>query len=241
MMTSHLRILVCLSALGMVLTAAPVLAQSITGLAQVSDGDSLMVAGHRIRLIGIDAPELSQTCSTQGTAWACGERARRVLEDLVKDQSVHCRTQGFDQYERSLAVCSTEFLSLNEAMVELGWALAYTQFSADYVEAQSRAKDRMAGIWASTFTPPWEYRTANASQEQKNEQETPALRPARRSSSAEARHTGGCTIKGNRSRRGEWIYHLPGMPYYDVTRPEEIFCSEAEAQAAGYRRAIVRQ
>jgi hypothetical protein len=30
------------------------------------------------------------------------------------------------------------------------------------------------------------------------------------------------------------------MPYYDQTRPEEIFCTEAEARAAGYRRAIVR-
>jgi hypothetical protein len=49
-------------------------------------------------------------------------------------------------------------------------------------------------------------------------------------------------IKGNRSRRGEWIYHLPSMPYYGYgqTRAEDIFCSEAEAQAAGYQRARVR-
>ena len=51
---------------------------------------------------------------------------------------------------------------------------------------------------------------------------------------------GRCAIKGNRSRRGDWIYHLPGMPYYEATRAEEIFCTEAQAQAAGYRRAIVR-
>ena len=237
MMRSHLRIIACLSALAMALTAAPVLAQSITGQAQISDGDSLVVAGHRIRLVGIDAPELSQTCSTNEAAWACGERAKRVLEDLVKDQDVHCRIQGFDQYERSLAVCSTEFLSLNEAMVELGWALAYTQFSAEYLEAQSRAKDRAAGIWASTIIPPWEHRTAHASKEQKTGVQAPAMRDQ----PVKAPHTGGCTIKGNRNRKGEWIYHLPGMPYYDVTRPEEIFCSEAEARAAGYRRAIVRK
>jgi hypothetical protein len=29
-----------------------------------------------------------------------------------------------------------------------------------------------------------------------------------------------CLIKGNHSRRGDWIYHLPGMPYYDDTRAE---------------------
>lgn len=69
-------------------------------------------------------------------------------------------------------------------------------------------------------------------------------RAAARSRTRQPRQTysspSGCVIKGNRSRRGEWIYHLPGMPYYDVTRPEEMFCSEREAQAAGYRRAIVR-
>lgn len=50
-----------------------------------------------------------------------------------------------------------------------------------------------------------------------------------------------CNIKGNRDRRGQWIYHVPAMPYYDQTRAEDIFCNEAEAQAAGYRRAIVHR
>jgi hypothetical protein len=47
-------------------------------------------------------------------------------------------------------------------------------------------------------------------------------------------------IKGNRNRKGQWICHLPGMPCHGRTRPEEVFCTEAEARAAGYRRAIVR-
>jgi hypothetical protein len=49
-----------------------------------------------------------------------------------------------------------------------------------------------------------------------------------------------CRIKGNRNRKGQWIYHLPGMPYYEQTRAEDMFCTEAQARAAGYRRAIVR-
>jgi hypothetical protein len=52
--------------------------------------------------------------------------------------------------------------------------------------------------------------------------------------------TGKCVIKGNRGLHG-WIYHVPGMPYYAETRAEEVFCSEAAARAAGYRRAIVRR
>ena len=55
------------------------------------------------------------------------------------------------------------------------------------------------------------------------------------SSGWQARASGNCSIKGNRNRKGQWIYHVPGMPYYDRTRPEEIFCTEAEAGAAGKR------
>lgn len=52
-----------------------------------------------------------------------------------------------------------------------------------------------------------------------------------------------CNIKGNISYYGgERIYHVPGQEYYSATRisllkGERWFCSEAEAQAAGWRRA----
>jgi hypothetical protein len=50
-----------------------------------------------------------------------------------------------------------------------------------------------------------------------------------------------CNIKGNISTTGERIYHVPGQKYYDRTiinprAGERWFCSEAEAQAAGWRR-----
>jgi len=49
-------------------------------------------------------------------------------------------------------------------------------------------------------------------------------RPAR-----ERRYTNafGCAIKGNHSRYGDYIYHLPGQKYYDGTRPEALFCTES--------------
>ncbi len=51
-----------------------------------------------------------------------------------------------------------------------------------------------------------------------------------------------CLIKGNISRSGERIYHVPGGRWYDATRidprkGERWFCTEAEARAAGWRRA----
>jgi hypothetical protein len=51
----------------------------------------------------------------------------------------------------------------------------------------------------------------------------------------------GCKIKGNISRNGERIYHVPGMRDYERTRineraGERWFCTEDEARAAGWRR-----
>jgi hypothetical protein len=56
----------------------------------------------------------------------------------------------------------------------------------------------------------------------------------------------GCGIKGNISAStGERIYHMPGQRYYFATRinwwsrDERWFCSEADARAAGWRKARV--
>ncbi|MDZ5471877.1 hypothetical protein SM124_08960 [Bacillus sp. 31A1R] len=47
-----------------------------------------------------------------------------------------------------------------------------------------------------------------------------------------------CTpnIKGNISSSGEKIYHVPSGAFYDRTEAEKMFCSEAEARAAGFRK-----
>lgn len=210
-------------------------AQIISGDAHVMDGDSLNVSGTEVRLFGIDAPELDQTCDRDGAIWRCGEMAKAQLAKLVAGQQVECRGQGVDQYRRVLAVCSVRHGEINRIMVEQGWALAYRQFSDAYAAPELRAKAGRLGLWTSTFAVPGEYRQARLP--------VPAQRAATRSqdSGRTYRSAFGCAIKGNRNRRGEWIYHLPGMPYYDQTRPEELFCTEAEAQAAGYRRAIVRR
>ncbi|SDN62288.1 hypothetical protein [Bacillus sp. OK048] len=52
-----------------------------------------------------------------------------------------------------------------------------------------------------------------------------------------------CDIKGNISyNTGEKIYHLPEDQYYDVTEinqsGEKWFCSEEEAEEAGFRRSL---
>ena len=215
--------------------AMPALAQQVSGPAAVIDGDSLTVGGRPVRLFGIDAPEGKQSCERGGAAWACGEEAASQLRALAGTHAVHCEGQGVDQYARLLAVCSANGFELNQAMVEAGWATAFRRYSEAYVGAELRARTAKLGIWSSTFDPPEAWRLA--------QEPTPRFEAPVRSVAPRAQGSGqfvGCVIKGNRNRKGQWIYHLPGFPYYNATRAEEMFCSEAEAQAAGYRRAIVR-
>lgn len=208
-------------------------AQSIAGNAAASDGDSLIVDGQKVRLFGIDAPELSQTCQRDGEAWACGKAAQQQLAALVMTSPVQCRRVSTDHYGRVVAVCHAGSEDLNRAMVENGWAIAYREYSLDYEREETQAKIHGLGIWSSTFQRPSDFRQVH-----EPKSAPPDKGPARPRQPNGADLTG-CVIKGNRNRRGQWIYHLPGMPYYAVTRPEEIFCAEAEALAAGYRRAIV--
>ena len=222
--------------------ATPALAAPpVAGLARAKDGDSLMVGTQEVRLFGVDAPEFDQSCKRNGAAYSCGAEAADRLSRLVTGKQVHCTSMGTDQHDRVLGRCSVGALDVNRAMVAGGHAVAYRRYSTDYVSAEETAKANRRGIWAGTFEMPSDYRHEGATQSPARTQASRA--PVRRAPQVgRARGqamSGKCVIKGNRGVNG-WIYHVPGMPYYGPTRAEEIFCSEAAARAAGYRRAIVR-
>ncbi|MGI9382299.1 MAG: thermonuclease family protein [Methyloligellaceae bacterium] len=76
---------------------------SITGKAEIVDGDTLIVGGVRIRLYGIDAPEAGQKCKrNNGKTWACGKAAIEALTTLVEGKEVSCESKGQDDYDRVL-------------------------------------------------------------------------------------------------------------------------------------------
>ena len=209
-----------------------------SGAARAKDGDSMMVGNKEVRLFGIDAPELNQTCQRGAQDWPCGAAAKDLLNSLVRDKLVYCSQAGMDRFDRVLARCVSGTTDLNQAMVANGYAVAFRRYSSEYVSAEASAKANKRGLWSTTFEMPSDYRHAGSGVERKP---APVPKAARASSGDWAgRAKANCDIKGNRNRKGQWIYHVPGMPYYERTRPEEIFCSEAEARAAGYRRAIVR-
>jgi len=81
-------------------------APAIIGKAWVIDGDTVVISGTHIRLEGIDAPEMEQTCTdADGNPWPCGRIAMRELRAFVRRGDLTCDKRAMDRYKRVLAVC----------------------------------------------------------------------------------------------------------------------------------------
>ena len=204
----------------------------VAGRARVIDGDTIEVGSARIRLFGVDAPESAQGCLAGSGRWSCGEQATRALAGRIDGRSVACEERDRDRYGRIVAVCRHGGQDVNAWLVREGWAIAYRHYSTAYVGEEAAAKAAQRGVWRGKFVPPWDWR--------RGDRLDTATRDAPR---VAARNQGACTIKGNISHNsGKRIYHMLGDRDYERTRistsrGERYFCTEAEARAAGWRRA----
>jgi endonuclease YncB( thermonuclease family) len=135
--------------------------ETIIGIPEITDGDTIKIGRIRIRLHGIDAPEAKQTCSNEPKEWLCGWEATNALANIIGNHWVTCTKHEIDRYGRVIAVCKVGPINLNAWMVSNGWAVAYRRYSLDYVQAEKVAKNSRAGIWRGEFTMPWEWRKAH--------------------------------------------------------------------------------
>ena len=128
---------------------APVRTTRPCDVVNVHDGDTLTCrGGMRVRLVGIDAPELSQE--------PFGRQAREALKALVPVGSrveLEEDVAPKDQYGRTLAYAWRSGLLINWVMIRAGWALELTyppnvQYVDPLRDAQRRARDEGRGLWA---------------------------------------------------------------------------------------------
>lgn len=123
------------------------------------DGDTIKLNGERIRLSGIDAPEIRQICYDEHRrAYKCGEESKGRLVELMGDRPIICNGEKLDYYGRRLAVCYSGAVNLNENMVESGEAVAYTKYSKAYVAQEADAKLNKRGLWRGFFMRPEAWR-----------------------------------------------------------------------------------
>jgi endonuclease YncB( thermonuclease family) len=158
-----LRLILTLALLS-AMSSPPALAE-VAGPPRVVDGDSLEVQGTVIRLYGIDAPELGQSCRIGARAYDCGRIARTALLDLTAGVTVTCQlapaspeggTEG--GADGRIGRCSADGYDLSEGMAYTGWALALRRVSERYVAFEDRARAARRGLWKGRFVAPWDWR-----------------------------------------------------------------------------------
>ena len=207
-----------LSALIYAVPASPVTAEVIAGPISVIDADTLEVGDVRVRLYGIDAPEIGQTCLLDGANQDCGRWAKRQTTVLYQGRQAACQRVTTDKYGRAVARCLVNGQDIAARLVADGLAQAYRRYALDYVDQEKAASIAGLGIWQGDMQAPSDFRAARVE-----------VAPT------------GCDIKGNISGNGK-IYHLPGQKNYARTRisvgkGERWFCTEAGARVAGWRKA----
>ncbi len=225
--------------------------ESFAANATIKDGSTLQLGGVTYRLDGIDAPAVDQLCIDEhADPWTCGIEARDQLTKLIGGREVRCDDLGVDPTykRRHLGVCKIEgeTTSLSQSLVGLGFALNVEASATGRFETdEARAKEDRQGLWKGCFVAPQEFRLGKkdgtllggSCPADRDAQIREALFPENLAMPS------GCNIKGKFAIRARvtgnvGIYHLQACRSYPaLTKPDRWFCSEEDAQAAGFRRA----
>ena len=128
---------------------------------KIIDGDTIHINKIRYRLHGIDAPEIKQLCKIKDKKYNCGVKSKEFLISLVGNQSVKCNQKDIDRYKRIIAECFVRETNINKELVRNGWALAYRDYSKDYVPDEEFAQENNLGMWKGTFIQPKKWRKLN--------------------------------------------------------------------------------
>lgn len=227
--------------------AGPSLAAEIV----VTNGDTLRVDRTTYRLEGIDAPEIDQMCLDQtGDVWPCGVAVRDQLSAHIGSRAVRCEDKGPDPIynHRRIAICSieNEATTLNEWLVREGWAIKFEPSAKGrFSTEEADARENLRGLWKGCFAEPRELRAWNRNGARlvgggcqaghENRIRDKLFR-------VDTAMPPGCPIKAKLALRAvgyEGIYHLPRCGSYQrLKRAQRWFCSEQDAMAEGFRKAL---
>lgn len=124
---------------------------------KVADGDSFTVQRRgekvRVRLFGIDCPEINQSY---------GQEAREFTNDLVYREIITIKVITTDRYNRIVGkVTLPNGKSLNRELLRVGLAWHYKKYSHDkrLSKLEKRARKLKRGLWKDNNPiPPWVFR-----------------------------------------------------------------------------------
>ena len=132
----------------------------VADVERISDGDTLVAVSEnktklRIRLLGIDAPEVPHG---KKPGQPFGGEARDYLDHLIRGKTVQVETYGPDRWKkRVLAVIFDGQVNINLLMVAMGYAEVYRgtpcrAYCRELEEAEAKARRDRVGMWAQGAT-----------------------------------------------------------------------------------------
>ena len=140
--------------------------KKIEGLAIITDGDTIKISNQKIRLFGIDAPEMKQKCKKPfiSISFLTLNKAKELLitnklKKKIFNKEISCVVTNKDRYGRFIGECFYKNMNINSWMVQNGYALAYLKYSKKFQNQELIAKKNKLGIWQ--FEKPWDWRKKN--------------------------------------------------------------------------------
>ena len=122
---------------------------------RVNDGDTIKAVTNgetiEVRLVGIDAPELSTKTHRPGQPFSL--KAKQHLASRILDKVVTVKSYGKDRHGQSLCEVFVNGVNINFEMVKFGYAEVYRGKPvkgldfATYRDAEKEAKAKAVGIW----------------------------------------------------------------------------------------------
>jgi len=149
------------------------IAEEISGIPEVVDGDTIHIDNYKFRLEGIDAPEMRQQCKKESFKislfigltfykdYSCGKVSKEKLITKIDTTEIKCISSSKDRYKRYIATCYKGKTNLNQWMVRNGFAIAYRRYSKKYVPDEEFAKENKLGLWKGKFMEPEKWRKLN--------------------------------------------------------------------------------
>lgn len=132
---------------------------AIRGVARVINGDTLEMNGHYFKIYAIDAPEANQTCSdAKGRPYYCGKEAANWLKSWISGYEIECHVLQRDKRGNMVGTCALGQYDIGAALVNAGWAVAYTKVSSVYEPYERQAQQNGRGLWQGQFYKPWDWR-----------------------------------------------------------------------------------
>ena len=131
---------------------------SFTSQVSVVKADTFRAQGYVVKLYGVAAPDLNQTCANRnGASYNCGQQAALWLQSWITNNPITCRVMSQNEDGNMVAACSLGQYDIGAALVNAGWAVADTREADIYVPYEQNAQNQGNGLWQGKFYKPWDW------------------------------------------------------------------------------------